>query len=237
MYKAVIVEDEEDCADILKEYLKRYEQENGAAFYVTCYKDGEAFLSAYKSDADIIFMDIQMPFVDGYRASMKFRESDSNAKLVFVTNMAQYAIKGYQVEASDFIVKPINYLGFEALMKRLLRQIDASREEDSIVLHLLNSVEKVNLRDILYIEVMNHTIIYHTENKDMELFGSLTECEKQLAGKNFARCSSSYVVNLRYVTSYDRTSVTIAEKITLPISRGKGKAFIASLNAYLMGEE
>ena len=112
MIRIAIVEDEPESREQLIRYLRRYEDENDVKFQVTEYKDGLDILDEYGGQFDLILLDIRMKFVDGMETARKIREKDRNVIIVFITNMAQYAIQGYDVEARGFILKPVRYSAF-----------------------------------------------------------------------------------------------------------------------------
>ena len=99
MIKIAIVEDEELYISKLEQYLKQYQDESEEKFELTVYRDGDEITSGYKAQFDIILMDIQMKFVDGMSAAEEIRKQDSQVIILFMTNMAQYAIRGYEVDA------------------------------------------------------------------------------------------------------------------------------------------
>ena len=109
MINIIIIEDSQDDYKYLADAIHRYAEQSGEVFSVKHYVSALLFLNEYKADADIIFMDIELPDINGVLASEKLRTRDSDVALVFVTNLAHLAIKGYSVSATDFIVKPINY--------------------------------------------------------------------------------------------------------------------------------
>ena len=113
MLRIAIVEDDEKYADLLQEYLKKYGEERSEEFCCVMHKNAVVFLNNYKANYDIVFMDIDLPHMNGMTASQKLREVDKQVVLVFVTNLAQMAIKGYEVNAYDFIVKPVSYYGVQ----------------------------------------------------------------------------------------------------------------------------
>lgn len=108
MYNIAIVEDSKEATDVLKSYFDRFSEEMGARFNVVCFDNALDFLENYSSAFNLVLMDINMPHMDGMEASHRLREIDNNVTLIFVTNMAQYAIRGYEVGATDFIVKPVH---------------------------------------------------------------------------------------------------------------------------------
>lgn len=110
--KVIIVEDEKDAADLLQQYLVRYGETKGVEFDVRRYSDVTSFLAGYNNSTDLIFMDIELPDGDGMSAIAKIRERDNEVTVIFVTNLSQYAVKGYEVRAFDFIVKPVSYSNF-----------------------------------------------------------------------------------------------------------------------------
>ena len=131
MIKIAIVEDTPAEAQTLSDSVAAFFKKEGAAFECTVYGDAMSFLTGYKSVYDMVFMDIELPLLDGMTAAEKLRKFDKKILLIFVTNMAQFAVKGYAVDAFDYIVKPVRYQNFEMKMKKALARIRA--EMDAIV--------------------------------------------------------------------------------------------------------
>lgn len=109
MIRIAIVEDETVYKEQLIEYLKEFEQERSETLKIDTFSDGDEIVENYQAQFDIILMDIQMNFMDGMSAAEEIRKIDSEVVIIFITNLAQYAIKGYEVDALDYILKPISY--------------------------------------------------------------------------------------------------------------------------------
>ena len=105
-------------------------------------------------------------------ASKKLREIDSEVTLIFITSLAQYAINGYEVNAFDFVLKPISYYNFAL---KLTRAIDKLSIEDAktLVINNKNSIKKIKVRNIYYIEVNEHKLIFHTIEGNFTTYGTL----------------------------------------------------------------
>ena len=131
MINIAIVEDEKAASDVIRGYLDDFGKKSGEEFNVTVFRDAVAFLDNYKPVFDLVFMDILMPNMDGMRAAHKLREVDNFVLLIFITNMGDYAVKGYDVGAIAFIKKPVTYSDFELKMKRAVFTI-RSRDEKVI---------------------------------------------------------------------------------------------------------
>ena len=112
MYHIAIVEDEKEFSTQLEKYLEQYQEENNVRFKVSVFQDGAEILEDYKKIYDVILLDIEMPRLNGMDAAEQIREMDTEVTLMFITNMASYAINGYAVGALDFVMKPINYYTF-----------------------------------------------------------------------------------------------------------------------------
>ena len=114
MIRIAIVEDDRHDREALKKCLNRYEKENQMKFSVTEFQDGEDIVTDYTASYDLIILDIEMAFLNGMKAAEKIRELDTNVIIIFITNMPQYAIQGYKVNALDYILKPISYLSIQS---------------------------------------------------------------------------------------------------------------------------
>lgn len=123
MYHIAIVEDEKEDSKQLQAYLKQYEEEHDTKFKVSVFFDGAEILENYQSIYDIILLDIEMPKVNGMDAAEQIRKVDSDIVLMFITNMAAYAIRGYEVEALDFVMKPVTYYSFAMKMTRAIKRV------------------------------------------------------------------------------------------------------------------
>ena len=133
MIHAVIVEDDKQAASKLNDFLRLYFDKRNLSFHVTIYSNAVDFLSDYSYKYDVVFMDIEMPLMNGMEAAKRLRELDHNVCLIFVTNMMQYAVKGYEVDAIGYIVKPIDYFVFDVNMNKVVDRL-AKKQSEEILL-------------------------------------------------------------------------------------------------------
>ena len=126
MLKIAVVEDQQEVRDELCRFIRQYAAENSLQVEVLPIEDGAVIAEHYEPGYDIIFMDVEMPGLDGFGAAEKIRAVDADAVLVFVTNMAQYAIKGYEVDALDYVLKPVNYYQFCTKLSRAVQRCSAA---------------------------------------------------------------------------------------------------------------
>lgn len=230
MIKIAIVEDEQLYAKQLHEYLRKYEKENGEAIEVTIYSDGDQIVEKYQSQYDIILMDIEMKFMDGMSAAEEIRKIDTEVVIIFITNMTQYAIRGYAVDALDYVLKPVSYF---ALSQRLNRAIGRMRKRKSkmIMVNMKGGIVRLNIANIYYIESQGHTLILHTILGDYETSGTMKEMESKLLGMNFCRGNKGYLINLQHVDGIsDGCAIVKDEKLIL--SRARKKEFMEALTKY-----
>ena len=226
-----IVEDDENCANTTGEYIKRFEKESGKAFNITFFKNGICFLNGYTAVYDVVFMDIQMPHMDRLETARKLREIDSAVCLIFITNMAQYAINGYEVSAIDYLVKPVDYFNFCLRLKKALKIIQSRTVEYLTILQ--NGVHsRIAVPHIYYIEVENHYLKIHTGQGVFETRGSLKDYEKRLRNYGFVKCNHCYLVNMAYISSVTANFAVLLNGVQLQISRPKRKEFLDELTSY-----
>ncbi len=227
MIRVAIIEDEARQRRFLKDCLRRFEEESGEECRVTCFENGVDLLNNYHSDQDLLLVDIEMPVMDGLAVARDIRKMDNTVLIVFVTNMAQYAIHGYEVDALSYIVKPVEYYPFSILMKKVAR-IVRENAGSSLLLPFEGERRRIPVRDILYVEVRSHTLEFYTFQGKAVMTGTMKEIEQQLGRYHFARCNSCYLVNLRHVTGIRKDDVVI-EGTPLKISRSRRKEFMDRL--------
>ena len=233
MYHVAIVEDEVSFATQLQEYLKQYEEENDVRFKVSVFGDGAEILEDYQPLYDIILLDIEMPKVNGMKAAEEIRAQDANVTLMFITNMANYAIRGYEVGALDFVMKPINYYTFSMKMTRVLKRTKQTALQE-ILLTLPDGVKKLNVQQIYYVEVQNRMLYYHTDEGVFVMRGTMQSVEQMLAPYAFAKCNHWYIVNLKHVSEVKKNTAVIAGS-ELEVSRRNRTAFLKALTDYVGG--
>ena len=129
MLQIAIVEDDDQEAKVLNDCLNKYAQEHKSVFSIQRFSDGAAFLSAEKAVFDLVFMDVEMPFMDGLKTAEKLREKDSQTVLVFVTKLFQYAVNGYEYNAADYIIKPIRFASFSLKMEKIEKKCQRDTEK------------------------------------------------------------------------------------------------------------
>ena len=233
MIRIALVEDDPGYRKELSGYLKEYEKESGERFRITEFSDGDEIAEHYSADFDIILMDIEMTFMDGMTAAEKIRELDHEVVILFITNMPQYVMKGYQVDALDYVLKPISYYAFSQRIDRALSRM-RRRQKKYLSIPVKNGMQKLDASQILYVEVLDHDLMFHTAGECVMSKGSLSELEECLTPENFFRCNKGYLVNLEYVEEIRNNDIRVGED-WLQVSRSKKKAFLDALNNYING--
>ena len=231
--RIALVDDRPLDKKLLHEHLCRYASENAQEFDITEFSGGLEFLEKYDGGFDIIFMDIDMPHLNGIEAARRLRQVDPMVVLVFVTNMAQYAICGYEVNAIDYLLKPVSWLTFRAKLEKALRAVP-SHAEDSLILPCEDGFLRVSVSEISYLEKEKNYILYHTAQGVLKDRGSMSEMTARLEPSHFSRCTSGCLVNLKYVTRVGKDSIWLGDTC-LPLARSQRKSFTTEFLSYLGG--
>lgn len=236
MYKIVILEDEQIHMERIVEFLRQYETDHqNCAFSIEQYSSGLVLLDAYRCDADVLFLDIYVSDMLGMDVAQRIRMVDQDVTIIFVTNLSEYAVESYSVQAFDYILKPFAYPAFQAKLDRLLRWLDAQKSKVALNLKTKESIMRVYADDILYLEVLDHDVYVHTGyGKSIRQWGSLSKFEAALQGAHFARCNSCYLVNLKYVQKIQGDRAIVAGH-ELAISKPKRKEFLNAFAQYMGG--
>ena len=234
MFRIAVVEDDPGYRSKLKGYIADFEQECGEAFQMTAFSDGLEIAENYSAVYDIILMDIEMKHLDGMAAAKRIRALDKGVTIIFITNSAQFALQGYEVEALSYILKPISYFAFSQEMKKAVKRV---KERSSFFLHVpqKDGMVRLDVSKLCYVESVGHNVIYHTETGEVVNREPLKSVEQKLAGLHFSRCNNGSLVNLAFVEKVDRDQVIVAGQ-ALQISRPRRKGFMEDLAAYVGGK-
>lgn len=231
MLNIAVVEDEINVSKQIESYINSFANKHRIEISISVYNNADDFLSYYKNNFDLVFMDIELPGINGMDATIKLREKDKNVMIVFVTNLMQYAVNGYSVNAYDFIVKPFNYYSFAIKLKRIFKSL-LSNQNKKIVINYQGGRRVVSIFDILYVEVNKHVLIYHLKKENVTASGTLKKVFEEIGDDSFALCNQCYLVNLRFVKEINNNMVVVGND-NLQISAPKRKEFCASLAKYL----
>ena len=234
MIRIAIVEDSAEVRDQLVGYLHRYERQFGRMFDLTTFADGDEIVTDYRAGYDIILLDIQMARMDGMAAAEAIRKVDRDVILIFITNMAQFAIRGYAVDALDYVLKPVPYFAFSRQLQKAVERL-RRRQKTFLTVPVEGGLRRVDVATLYYLESEGHYVRLYTEDGELLTAGSLKAYEEKLANKPFVRCNSGYLVNLAQVLGVQQNTVQVGP-YTLQISRPKKKAFLEALTDYIGGD-
>lgn len=233
MIRIAIVEDEPTERDRIKVYLEEIAQEDQTQFDIEQYSSGMAFVMRGMKDYDLVLMDIDMPNLNGIETAKALRKVDQSATLIFVTNMAQYAISGYEVNAIDFILKPVNRYSFAIKIKRAISRT-AKKNDNAIQIKMDGTIFLVHMYQIMFLEVDGHYVIFHTTQGDYKEYTTLKLAQKRINSSHFVQCNQSFLINMKYIEAVSRDSVTVGGTV-IYISRKMKTEFMNAVLDFLGG--
>lgn len=234
MLHIAIVDDDADSIRLIHRYLDRCCRARGLETEITAFRDAKDLMKRYEKTYDLIFLDIDMPGMNGLDAASAIRKTDLDTALIFVTQMAQYAINGYKVDALDFLVKPVEYFSFEMAFRKFLR-LYHKQESQNITLMIKGKLTILSFPEIRYIEVMDHYLTYHTLRGDFTIKGKLADVETSLKNGPFFKCNRCYLVNVRAITAVEKDCVLIGD-VRIEVSRSKRREMMQAVVSSMGGD-
>lgn len=256
-----VCDDDRAMQEILRSKIEKICREKGTACQVRCYSSGEELLSSGEKP-DLLFLDIQMPGMDGMDAAEELRRRQWDTILVFVTALSEYVYDAFDVGAFHYLVKPFRDEKLEAVLIRASEQYEKQRPHSDTAEEERNGVgtavpyaapmqtrdecrpavilvkrggvsTAVPVESIIYAEVFNRKITLHTTNGTMEYYGKLTDLSQKV-GSRFYRTHRAYLVNLRYVEKYDAMTIWL-EQGKVPVSKKQFAGFVKRYMQYIGG--
>ena len=236
MIKIAIVEDDETDFNLLRDCIVRFGKEKGYEFAVEHFCTAAAFLGGYRAQFSLLFLDIQLPEQNGLDVAKEIRKTDELTPLIFVTNMAQYAVSGYEVNAVDFIVKPVEYYNFYMRMNKAMRIVNRNLAAQTAII-TAKEKQLIPSSQLIYAEVANHDLLLHCTGDTYKMRMQLKEIEAQVPPSLFFKCNVCYLVNLAYVAYYAEGFVYLKNGEALAVSRARKKDFVKALASYIGGSK
>ena len=226
-----IVEDDANVQQQLAAYVNKFYEEDTHRYRLSVFSDGDEILEDFRADYDLILLDIQMKHLNGLETAERIRALDRDVYLVFVTNLAHYAIKGYSVQAFDFVLKPVNFMMLKQLLQRVENLVSV-RQQRYVTLPTDMGLTRIDVNHIFYLETEEHFLIIKTDQGEYRMRDTMKNMEAVLTKYGFFRCNNCYLVNLKHVERVDGSTVYV-NKEELTISRPRYKAFMEALTKYL----
>lgn len=226
-----LCEDEEEQQKILKKLVSEWMVQTGLAANTYFFTSGEQFLASWDSgiDYDIVFFDIHLAGMDGMKTARKIRERDELLTLVFLTSRIEYVLKGYEVNAWRYLIKPVHASEFFQCLNKAKEMSD--RNQEVLILHNENRYCKVGYDSVWYLESFGHSVDIHTSTRTYTMRVGISQMEAKLP-KQFFRCHRSYLINLNYVQEVTEQQVKVGED-WVPISAKRYKELLNAIRGMI----
>lgn len=232
MVRIAIVEDDTHYSQKLRELLEQYSREHNEKLAIMEFSDGADIVEGYEAVYDIILMDVKMTFMDGMKAAEKIRELDRDVVIIFITNMPQYAIKGYMVDALDYVLKPVSYFALSQRLDRAIERRHQREQKRYIRVAVKSGMRKLDLSQLMFVEVLDHRLFFYMKDEIIESKGTMRNLESSICSSQFFRCNKCYLINLEYVDGVQNSDINIGGRI-VRVSRAKKKGLMDALNNYI----
>jgi len=220
--KCVIVDDEPIALEILTSYIDKTSQ---LELIKSCKNASETLVFMQENTADLYFLDINMPEITGLSLA---KIIDKKAKVIFTTAYREYAVDGFNLQAVDYLLKPISYDRFLQAIQKIIPSKTAENNVDFMFVRSERKMVKINFDTILYIESLSDYVKIITPQKTIVTRENISSLEEKLAHDNFIRIHRSYIVSITKMTSYTNEFIEIENK-ALPISRSYKESVLQKL--------
>ena len=233
MYNIAIVEDNDDDAKLLESFIAKIIEKENLEINVQRFTNGLEFINNYQPIYAVVLLDVEMPNMNGVEASVNLRKLDKTCSIIFVTNLIQYAQKGYEVDAIAYLIKPVQYYDFALKFKKAIAMYALNEDKDFVVKTGKGPCH-ISTNKLMYVEVMRHRLYYHLVEETLEVTGTIAKAEEELKDYGFLKCNQCYLINPKYISKIQGLEIVVGGS-TLLISRPRKKAFLEELANWYSG--
>ncbi|MDO5559845.1 MAG: LytTR family DNA-binding domain-containing protein [Oscillospiraceae bacterium] len=233
MIRIAICDYERETVKKIENTVHDYQYKLRSQFEIHTFLDSRDLISCH-CKFDLIFLDIEMPDIDGIKAAKKIREKDKKVKLVYAADHSEYAVNAFTVHPFDFAVKPLDPPKIRAILDEYIKYTVQQDEEKKVTLKTSGGTIVFSLGDIIAFEYIdNRRILVHTTSKSEEIRGSISEILQTINCEYFVSPHRSFIVNLREVNKIDDYIIYMSNGLQIPAAQKRLKEFQNMLNSYI----
>lgn len=227
MLQVAVCDDEAmECSDMAKK-IKEIMEGMKIPCIIRQFQSGGELLHAPES-FDIIFLDIIMQELDGMKTAQLFREKSLDKILIFVSSSRQYVFEAYDVEAFQYLLKPVDGGKLKSVLQKAVRKTERCSQE-FIIASRERQKTKLFLNDIYYFEIRGRVVEAHGTEGIFTYYEQIGELEDKLRDKGFFRCHKSYLIHLKYVDGYNRQEVILENGERIVIAKRRYDEFVREI--------
>ena len=204
-----------------------------ADYNIDTFDDGNRLSESFKAlPYDLVFLDIEMPAVDGITLAKAIRAASEKVFIVFLTSHVEYAIEGYEVNALRYLTKPVDIEKLKEVIRYVQEKQGSSRQ---IIIKEDGEEILIDINDVIYMESMNQNVRIVTAGGEHVIRYNISDFEDQLKNDGFFRIHRGYLISLSKVKKLSGNDVILDGGETLPVSRSNVKPLKEALYTYVEG--
>ncbi len=231
MIRIAICDDEKHMSDHIRAMASDFFRKKNREIHFRIFLSGEELLS-YDGQIDILFLDIQMKGMDGLETARKLREGQFRGFLIFITVLKEMVFQSFEVQAYDYLVKPVDEKQFGKTMERLFASMQ-NNNEDSLLVQKGYEGRIIQEEEIVFCEVIDRKIYLNlTSGEVVDYYERIENLESKL-GSHFFRCHRSYLINLKHLKGYKNGTACMDNGKEIPVSRLRSKEFSGVVLQYM----
>lgn len=233
MIRIAICDDEDNIVNKIEGIVRNYQSKVHSQFEIHTFSNGIDLISS-QFKFDLIFLDIEMPDVDGIRAAKKIREKDKNVRFVYVTSHSECALNVFAVHPFDFAVKPVDANKIHEILNEYMEYSKQRDFGEKVTLKTISETIVLNLKNVIAFEYTdNRRILVHTADKSDEIRGSITEILQTINSEHFVSPHKSLIINLREVNKIADFTIFMSNGLKIPVAQKRLKEFQTVLSLYM----
>ncbi len=231
MIRIAICDDEKYMSDHIRQMTADFFRRKNMEADIRQFSGGEELLR-YGRQIDILFLDIQMKGMDGMETARRLRERRFRGFLIFITVLGEMVFQSFEVQAYDYLVKPVDEKHFEKTMERLVVSMRSAGESSLLIQKGFES-RIISLEDIIFCEIIDRKIYLNLASGEVvDYYERIENLETKLDGR-FFRCHRSYLINLKYLKSYKNGTAYMEGGKAVPVSRLRSREFSGVILQYM----
>lgn len=220
-----------ECADIAKQIETILKQSN-TDFIIKKFFGGLELIQSRES-FDIIFLDIKMPNINGMELAKQIRKQGRQSLIIFITSASEYVFDAFDVEAFQYLLKPIQTDKLKNVLEKATKKMQIDANIDFLLISANRQIQKVFLKDILYIESIGRIAKIHCNNGTLETYEQIGILEDKLSDKFFFRCHKCFLVNLNFVDAFKKTEVCLENGEKIMLAKRRYEDFQKAILSYM----